>query len=85
MNVSVKIIITKDYKLQIQIDSIYKEEIEPCISFNGNFILIGQEKENSIHFMKEWIENPEDYTMYPVKYQGKEYQVLPERYLSSSS
>ena len=78
MNISVNITITKEYKLLFQFDSKYKEEIEPCIEFNGNLITIGQKNENSIHFIQEWIENSEDYKMYSVQYQGKEYQLLAE-------
>ena len=48
-NQTLKITITKEYKLIIQIDSKCVEEIVPCISFNGNFIEIGKENEKSIH------------------------------------
>ena len=80
MNVTIKITITKEYKLIIQIDSkeTKEEEINPCISFNGNFIEIGRENEKTIHFIKEWIENPEEYKMYSVLFQGKEYSLLAE-------
>ena len=78
MNVTVKIIITNEYKLLIQTDSKYEEVVIPCISFNGNFISIGEQNENSIQFVKEWIENPEEYKIYTVLFQGKEYQLLPE-------
>ena len=77
---TIKITITKEYKLLIEIDSKYKEEINPCISFNGNFISIGNENENdkTIHFMQEWIENPEEYRLYSIHYFNKEYQVVAE-------
>ena len=79
MNITLKIIITKDYKLLIQIDSKYtKEEINLCICFNSNFIEIGKENENSIHFIQEWLTNPEEYKIYSVQYQRKDYELLPE-------
>ena len=90
MKVTIKITITKEYKIQIKyIDSENKEttiklsendneEIDPCISFNGNFISIGQQNENAIHFMQEWISKPEEYKLYSVMYQGKEYSVVSE-------
>ena len=85
---TIKIIITNEYKIQIKLINTEnkeeffkliddKEEINPCISFNGNFIEIGRENDKTIHFMKEWIENPEEYKMYSVQYQGKEYHNLP--------
>ena len=59
MKTLLKIIITKEYQLQIKtinsnnqeipiklIDD--KEEIDPCISFNGNFIEIGKENEKTM-------------------------------------
>ena len=84
-----KIVVTTDYHLQVLLvelenkETVFKliedkEEIDPCISFNGNFITIGKENETSIDFMKEWIENPDEYKMYSVLFQGKEYSVLSE-------
>ena len=79
MKVTIEIIITKEYKLQIKIiDSDFEKEVDPCISFNGNFITIGEQNEKTIYFMKEWIQQPEQFILYTVKYQGKEYQLLPE-------
>ena len=78
MNVLFKIIFTNKYKLLIQIDSKYKEEVDPCISFIGNFISVCQNNDRTIYFMKNWIENPEEYKTYAVQFQGKEYQLLPE-------
>ena len=43
-----------------------------------NFVLIDEQNEKAIHFIKEWIEKPEEYKMYSVLFQGKEYQLLPE-------
>ena len=89
MKVTLKIRITKQYKLQIKI--VYSkikekfvslsednEEIDPCICFNGNFITIGKENDKTIHFIKQWIENPNEFPLYSVMFQGKEYQLLAE-------
>ena len=89
----IKIIITKDYKLQVKlIDSENKETLVqlsenkqeeeefyiPCISFNGNFISVCQNSDTAIHFMEDWLTQPEEFTLYSVKFQGKEYQLLAE-------
>ena len=87
--ISLKISITKDYKLQIKsIDSQNKENIvkltnnqeiyTPCICFKGNFITICEENESAIHFMKEWFDDPKQFKFYSIKFQEKEYQLLPD-------
>ena len=90
-NSILKIIITNDYKLQVKyINSEYKETIihlsknnqsnvyTPSITFNENLIDICEETDSNIDFMKEWILNPEEYKLYSIKYQGKEYNILAE-------
>ena len=91
MKVTVKITITKEYKIQIKIKDEENREIpvklrdndseysyNPSISFDDKYISICEENEKSIQFMKEWIEEPEEYKMYSVQYQRKEYQLLSE-------
>ena len=57
MNFSLKILITKQQKLVIQINSKYKKLIDPFISFNGNFIvIICEENVISIHFIQKRID-----------------------------
>ena len=88
----IKIIITKDYKLQVKL--IDSENIEtlvqltenkqeeelytPCISFNGNFISVCQNSDSAIHFMEDWLTKPVEFTLYSIKFQGKEYHLLAE-------
>ena len=48
------------------------------IEFDMNEIIINQQSENTIEFMKEWIENPEDYKYYSINYQNKEYNIISE-------
>ena len=68
MKVTFKIIITQEYKLNISIiDELHHETI---IQENN--------KPNSIDFMKHWIENPDDFKTYPIHYQNKQYELLPE-------
>ena len=84
MNRIFKIIITNTYHLKcIVIDSennetIIKlqdnpqEEYTPCISFNDNFISIcKEEQENTIHFIQQWLENPENYSLHTILFQNK--------------
>ena len=86
------ITITKDYKLictiiniENQESSVYldennqTEEYIPCISFHNDRIMICQENEqNSINFIKEFIENPEQFKLYSFEFQGKEYKIIAE-------
>ena len=44
-----------EYKLLIHIDSIFKEEVIPCVSFIHNFIEIGKENDKSINDLKSKI------------------------------
>ena len=68
-----KITITKEYQIQIN-DG---KEYNPSIQFDGNEIhFFGNE--DSIDFMKEWMEHPEKFKEYTIKYQGKEYAVIAE-------
>ena len=91
MQRTLKILITSDYLLQVKtIDSENKETIvklseeypedfyTPSIFFNGNFITVCQDNDLAIHFMQDWMTKPEEFTLYPVKFQGKEYKLLAE-------
>ena len=48
------------------------------IQFDMNEIIFGNQSENSINFMKEWIEQPSEYKEYKITYQNKEYSVISE-------
>ena len=84
MKVDFKIIISKEYKLKITIlneegeETIIVEEVTPCIRFNTHTIDICEEGEGAISFMKNWIENPEEYSTYSIQYQNKQFNLLPE-------
>ena len=39
-------------------------------------------KENTIYFMRRWVEQPDDYSTFPITFQDKEYQLLPEVFFS---
>ena len=88
---SLCITISEEYKLQVKIideqdkDHLIKlnkqqqEEYLPIsISFNMNEIIVCQERDDSIQFMKEWIEKPNEYKEYSITYQKKEYTVISE-------
>ena len=51
---------------------------DPCIVFTTNEYNICEQQENTIHFMKEWIEHPDDYTKYEFTFQGKKFSVVAE-------
>ena len=89
MSVLFKILITNDFKLKCSIideqnkETIVKleenkEEYLPSILFNTNTIDICKEDTNSFHFMKNWIENPEDYSTIFIIFQNKEFKLVPE-------
>ena len=50
-----------------------KETYSPCISFEGNNCFICEEKETSLNFMKEWVEESTHFKQYTIIYQEKEY------------
>ena len=48
------------------------------IAFDMNEIFICQDTPNSIDFMKDWITNPNDFKLYTINYQNKQYSVIAE-------
>ena len=90
MKASFKIIITNNYKLQcslineqdqeikIQLFEKQQEEYTPCICYEGNMISVCQKEEKSIHFIQQWIDNPNEFIKQEVHFQKKTFQVLPE-------
>ena len=77
MNKIVKIIITNNYKLNcLLIDSIDNQNIIEIIKDYS--LTISLFNQNSIEFIQQWIESPEDYSTYTVELKYKEYQLLPE-------
>ena len=90
MKVTLKIIITKEYLLQIKL--IHSDETEtiiklsqndpdfyvPCIEFNKNFVSVCTDNNKAIHFIKNFINNPDDFTPIEINYQYKQYHILPE-------
>ena len=57
-----------------------KENIPITIQFKMNEIIVCQKNSmnNSIEFMKDWIDNPNDYKYYQITYQNKSYSVIAE-------
>ena len=91
MIVITKIIITKQYQLQIKLIDSNQKEIKidlfndqsqdyynPSISFENNIIKFFEETQQSICFLKEWIEHPEVYKEFEIIFQNKNYSLLPE-------
>ena len=55
------------------------QEYNPCISFHNNVISICKEnEEQTIHFIKEFIQNPDEYKYYSITFQNKDYKLLSE-------
>ena len=84
MHTIFKIQISKQFTLKCSLineeeKEIIIKEIIPSIKFNTNTIdLQEKESENVISFMKQWIENPDDYSTYSIEYQDETYNLLPE-------
>ena len=88
MKVNFKINITADFQLLCSIlDEQNQKKIivqtPPSITFNSNTINICKEEkeeeaQQKIYFMKKWVENPDDYSTYPIVFQAKTYELLPE-------
>ena len=80
--------INKDNKIKYIIknnENIIQEETEYLpiiISFDMNEIIIHQQKENSINFINDFVNNPNEFKEYSISYQGKEYEVISEVLLS---
>ena len=67
----------KEEKL-IQFDHNKQEEYPVTISFDNNKITVCEENENSIHFIDDLMQQPENYKMYDIEFQGKSYSVIAE-------
>ena len=69
MKVILTIQITSDYHLKCSVNNQAEETYNPCICFNDNTIEICQENNTkTIHFVKEWIENPQEYINFCLKF-----------------
>ena len=68
--VTVKIEITPEYRLKISTINKHEEKVIvetiPSITFNTNTIDICKENDNAIHFIKQWLENPDNYSTYSI-------------------
>ena len=55
-----------------------QQEYIPCVQISQDVIHVCEESEKSIHFIKEWIENPDDYKYYTINFQKKQYNIISE-------
>ena len=89
IKVTLKITITENYQLKVSIiDSNSKKTMislnkdqtifVPSIGFEVNTISVCENKENDVHFMKDWFEHPEDYKLYSIVFRQREYQLISE-------
>ena len=77
----IKITILNDQNKEeiIKLNSNQQDDYLPIlITFDMNEIIFGIQSENSINFMKEWIEQPSEYKEYKINYQNKDYNVISE-------
>ena len=86
---TLKIIITKENKLkccfyncfniQVPIEIIEKQqEYDISIAFDVNDIIYCRNHDKSIEFIEEWINQPDEYKLYHIQYQEKEYFAIAE-------
>ena len=70
------ITITNEFQLKIN----EEEQLNPTIQFDNNEIYFFKptQEENTITFLKEWIENPDEYKEYQITYQGQSYSLTAE-------
>ena len=90
MKVSFKITITKNYLLQcsiideqnketiVNLPNNQQDEYIPSITFNTNTITICKQENNTIQFIKQWLNHPEEYKIYEIFFQGKRYEIVAE-------
>ena len=67
---------TKD--LLIQLENNNKEKYPLCLQFQNNLISVCEEKENTIKFIYDLIENPAEFIFYQIHFQNKEYLIIAE-------
>ena len=71
-------IVSDDKEIPIKLNEEDQEE-HPCsILFENNKIFICQENTNSIKFIKDIINKPEEFKEYSILYQEKQYKVIGE-------
>ena len=89
MQNTLNIQITSTYQLQcsilneqetiIKLSDDHQNFYSPTISFSGNKITICPTSQNdSIEFLKEWIENPDEFKIYEIEFLNKQYHLIPE-------
>ena len=84
---SIVIIITKEFKLQIEIKNTtnekqvieFQKEYIPCIQFTSNEIVFFKtNQQNSIYFLEEWFTDPTEYKVFEITFQNKNYCIIAE-------
>ena len=78
-NIKYSIIDSENKEQQIKINENQQEEYSPIsIAFDMNEIIISEQREDSIDFFADWIEQPEEFKEYEIIYQNKQYSVISE-------
>ena len=70
-------VISDDKEIPVKLQD-NKEEYPCSIAFENNKIIICQENPNSIKFIKDLINNPEEFKEYSITYQETQYSVIAE-------
>ena len=73
------IIDSENKEQQIKINENQQDEYSPIsIAFDMNEIIVNEQRKDSIDFFADWIEQPEEFKEYEIKYQNKQYSVISE-------
>ena len=78
-NIKCSIIDSENKEQQIKINENQQDEYSPiCIAFDMNEIIVNEQREDSIDFFVDWIEQPDEFKEYEITYQNKQYSVISE-------
>ena len=85
-NIKCSIIDSENKEQQIKINENQQDEYSPiCIAFDMNEIIVNEQRDDSIDFFNDWIEQPEEFKEYEIKYQNKQYSVISEVLFAKNS
>ena len=58
-----------------------KEEYNPCVTMQNNYIELFKETENTLYFIQDLIDKPEEYKLYSFVFQDKTMKLLLKCFL----
>ena len=75
---SCKLTTEEGIEIPIFLNNSEKTTYPGTITFDMNEIIVGEQRENTIVFFKDWVRYPKEYREYPATFQTKEYKLLQE-------